>query len=126
MIGIVEPMEIGDRRRIGQRRIAHPDPNPVIALGDRIGLDLGAARNLLLAGNAGAAAVGAEAQAVIVALQLVADELAHGQRQMAVRAAILHRHRRARSVRKNTMGSPRMVRGSGLRPTSASVAATYQ
>ena len=89
-------MEIGDRRRIGQRRIAHPDPNPVIALGDRIGLDLGAARNLLLAGNAGAAAVGAEAQPVIVALQLVADELAHGQRQMPVRAAIFHRHRRAR------------------------------
>ena len=51
-VRIVEPMEVGDLGRVGQRRIAHPDPDPVIAFGDRIGLHLGDARNVLLAGNA--------------------------------------------------------------------------
>ena len=62
-VRIVEPVEVGDLVGIGQRRIAHPDPEPMVALDDRIGPAPGALRNVLLPGNAHAAAVGAKAQA---------------------------------------------------------------
>jgi hypothetical protein len=91
-VGIVEPVVIDDLRRIGERRIAHPDPQPFVALDHRIGFHLGGLRDHVLARHAHALAGAVEAQAVIVALQHVAfDELAHRQRQAAVRTAVLQR-----------------------------------
>ena len=52
------------------------------------------------------------AQAVIAALQHIADELAHGQRQVTVRATVLERDRRAILQPVVWIGSPRMTRPS--------------
>src|SRR5262249_24120516 len=53
------------------------------------------ARNHVLPRNAHASAGLVVAQPVVMALQGVADELTHRERQMAVRAAVLERDRRA-------------------------------
>ena len=90
---IVQPMEIRDRSGIGERRIAHPDPNPVIAFDHRIASYLRSVRNLLLPRDVNAMAVARKAQSVIEALQRIADKLAHRQRQVAMRAAVLEGHR---------------------------------
>ena len=96
------PVGVGDmlvvarhQVRIGLARIAHPDEHPAVALDHGIGLHPGPARHLLLAGHVGADAVAAEHQAVIAALDLVADQPAFGKRQVAVRAAVLQRDRGA-------------------------------
>src|ERR1051326_5524623 len=94
-VRVVEPMEVGDPGRIGQRRVAHPDPHPVIALDHRIGLHLGVGRDPVLARDAHAPAGPVVLQAVVVALQAIAHQLAHGERQMAMRAAVLECDRRA-------------------------------
>src|SRR5580693_675104 len=65
----------------------------MIALDHRVGPHLGALRNVLLTGNAHAAAVGAKAQTVIMALQYIAVELAHRERQMPVCASVFERDR---------------------------------
>src|SRR4029077_526231 len=75
--------------------IAHPDPDPIEPLDQRIGADRGIGRYLRLAGNLDAAAARVEAQPVIAAAQRVALELSERQRQVAVAAAVLERHRRA-------------------------------
>src|SRR5260370_23761433 len=59
-IRIVEPMEICDRSGIGEHRIAHPDPNPVITLDHRIASYLGCLRNMLLPRDVNATAVAPE------------------------------------------------------------------
>src|SRR5262249_26979042 len=94
-IGVIEPVEIRDAVGIGKRRIAHPYPQPVVALDHRIGLDLRGRRNGVLARDPHALAGAVVAQAMVMALQMVADELAHGQRQMAVDATVLERSGRA-------------------------------
>ena len=71
-VRIVEPMVVGDLGGIGQRRIAHPDPQPLVALDHRIGLHPRARRDHVLARHAHAGAGAIEAQPVIVALQHVA------------------------------------------------------
>ena len=118
-VRIVEPMEVGDLVGVGERRIAHPDPDPVIALDHRIGAHPRRLRDQVLARHAHALAGAVEAQAVVVALQRVADHLAHRQRQ-AGGAGSGPRTRTSvpSSVRKNTTGSPRMVRPSGFSWTS--------
>ena len=94
-VRIVEPMKIGDLGGIGQRRIAHPDPEPVIALDHRIGPDPRRLRNQVLAGDAHALPAAVETQTMVMALQRIIDEFPHRQRHLAVRAAVLHRGRRA-------------------------------
>jgi len=79
-VRIVEPVEIGDLVGIGKRGIAHPNPQPVVALDHGIALDPRRARNRVLAGHPHAGAGLVVAQAVIVALQHVADQCAHGER----------------------------------------------
>jgi hypothetical protein len=92
-VRIVKPMEIRDRSGIGERRIAHPDPNPVIAFDHWIASYLRSSRNLFLPGDVNAMTVACKAQSVIEALQCIADEFAHRQRQVAMRAAVLEGHR---------------------------------
>ena len=93
--GIVQPVEIRNLVRVGQRRIAHPDPDPVIALDHRIAFDPGFGRNGLLARDKDAGAGRIVGQPVIQAFDIVALELAVGQRHMAMTAPILQRRRRA-------------------------------
>ncbi len=67
----------------------------MITVRQRIGFRLSGLRNVILARNTDTAAIGAETQPVVMALQRVADELSHRQRQMAVRTAVLERDRTA-------------------------------
>ena len=95
-IGMIVLMEVGNVRRIGSRRIAHPDPEHVVALHQRIDPYPRGPRNVTRLGriaNAGAGAV--EGQSVIPALDRVADEAAHRQRRKAMRASVGHRDRLA-------------------------------
>src|SRR6185312_4432413 len=92
---IVHPMEIRDERRIGERRIAHPDPNPMIAFDDRIGAHPRLRRDRLLARHADAGAAAVIDEAVIEALDIAAFELAVRERHVAMAAAILQRGRAA-------------------------------
>ena len=89
--GIVEPMEIQYRRRIGKRRIAHPDPNPAVALDDRIALDARVGRDVQLCRNRHALARRVVFEPVIAALQPIALDASERQRQAAMAAAVLER-----------------------------------
>ncbi len=86
---VVEPMEVGDVVRIGEGGITHPDPQPVIALHHRIGLHLRRRGNVILPRDPHTAAIRPEPKPVIMALQRVADELAHREREMPMRATVL-------------------------------------
>ena len=89
--GIVEPVKVLDIGLVRLARVAHPDPDPAPALDDRVGAYPRARRDGGLARHADANPVGIVFQAVIAALQPVADHLAEGKRQMAVTAAVLQR-----------------------------------
>jgi hypothetical protein len=91
---IVEPMKVGNEVGIGARGLTHPDPKPAVTLGHGIGFHARARRNGVLARHPHALPGAVIAQAMIVALQVVADELAHGERQVAMDAAVFERDRR--------------------------------
>jgi hypothetical protein len=60
-----------------------------VARDDRIGFYLGGGRDLILAGNPDALSGPVEPKPVVMALQMVSDEFAHGEREMTVCAAVL-------------------------------------
>ena len=97
---LVSPIVVGlpgirnDQVFVGQRRITHPDPDPVVFLDDWIGADLGPRRDRSLSRHMRALARRIELKAVIVAFQLVADEFALRQRHSAVAAAVFKGLRR--------------------------------
>ena len=93
--GIVHPVEILDIVGIGEGRIAHPQPDPVIALDHRIGPHAASRRHVRLARHADAIAVRIVFKPVIWALDHIADQLAFRQRCMAMGAFIFERNRRA-------------------------------
>ena len=88
-LGIAEQLDVGNERRVGRRRLAHPDPRRAMAFDHRIGRHIRAGGNFLAAMrivDAGARAV--EAQPVIGAFDDVADSLALVQRREAVGAHV--------------------------------------
>ena len=85
---IVEPVEVRDRRRVGKRRIAHPDPEYLVALDHGEVPHMGLGRNVLLARDVDAIALGVEGEPVIAALQSRLDHGAVGKRRAAVAAPI--------------------------------------
>ena len=87
--GIVEPHRVGDRCRIGQRLVAHPDPHPAAALDRRKAPHEGAVRNELLARDFDAAPVRRELEPVIHTAQIVVLQPAHRERRETVAAAVL-------------------------------------
>ena len=86
--GIVHPVEILDRRRIGQGRIAHPDPEPVIALDHGIAAHARARRDGALARHQDAGAARIVGESVIGTFERVAAQAPARQRRMAVAAAV--------------------------------------
>src|SRR5690242_7964876 len=88
-------MEVFDERRVRLRRIAGPDPDPVVLLYDRISAHPGRWRDAFLARDAHAFAARIELQAVIRALHDVGDELAHRQLRLAMAATVFQRDRLA-------------------------------
>src|SRR6266850_3264288 len=88
---IVEPVEVLDQAGISLRRVAGPDPDPVVLLDDRVGLHFRRGRDAVLAGDLHAGARGIELQAVIRAMHDVADQLAHRELRLPMAAAVLER-----------------------------------
>src|SRR5579862_1789718 len=89
---LLEALPRRQKTIVALRRIAHPDPEEVPFLDERIGFDLRARGNLLLPGNLDAVSGRIEFQAMIAAANGIAFALAHRERQVAVAAAILERH----------------------------------
>lgn len=80
---------IGNQLRVRRRRVAHPDPDSEMALGDRIGFDLGGLGNRAVTMRiVRALAAAVEAQAMIWALHAIAFQLTQMQRSKAMRAAV--------------------------------------
>ena len=92
---VAEPRCGGQAVMVGVGRVAHPHPDPRPLLDERAARYVGARRDAVLTGHPGARAARVEAQAVVGALDLVADPLTLGQRELAVRAAVGERHRLA-------------------------------
>jgi hypothetical protein len=80
--------EVGDQCWIGKRRLAEPHENEAMdfARGKTSCAEIAADGNIPW--HMGASAVGGEADAVIAALDGIADDLAGGERRLAVGAAI--------------------------------------
>ena len=126
-VRIVEEAEVRDQIGIGLGCIAHPDPDPLVALDRRIALDAGArllAVIVMRRLDTGTAAV--EAQPVIAALQRIADALAHRQRHEPVRAAIEDCRRLPSALRNMTICSLQILRLTIGASSSEALAATYQ
>jgi len=79
---------VDDLTFIGQRRIAHPDPQNLVAFDQREVTDIRLRRDVLLAGNVDAVALGVEGQSVIAALQPDISDGTVRQRRAAVTAAV--------------------------------------
>ena len=90
-VRIVVPAHVRHQRRIGQSRIAHPEPDEAMTLDDRIGAHAGRGIDRLLRGHERAAALRIVFQAVIAADQRVALEPALRQRHQAVPAGVFQR-----------------------------------
>ena len=88
---MIEPAEVADLRRIGERRLAHPDPDPAVALDDRVAADAGRGGNDVLSRHADTLSGRIVSKAVVAALDQVARDRALVERVLAVTAAILER-----------------------------------
>jgi hypothetical protein len=89
-VRVIGPFEVMDLRRIGQARVAGPDPDETMALGHRKAADAGKALHAL-ARHGDRLAVAAHHQPVIAAHQVSFANLAEGQLRAAVRTEVFHR-----------------------------------
>ena len=74
---------------VGDRGVAHPDPDQAVFFMHRIGADLRGGRDAPPAGCPDALSRAVEGQSVIAAFHRVALDASLGQRQLAMRAGIL-------------------------------------
>ena len=88
-------LDLQHRRTLSQCGIAHPDPEQAVAVLHRVAANPCQGRNLRLRGRLDACAAAVEGQAVVAALDGVAFDATHGQRQLAVRAGVFQGHGRA-------------------------------
>jgi len=88
--------EIRDRERIGQGRIAHPDPQEIMSFDQRIGPRLRCPGHRAFAVRIRGTSTGTiEGQPVIRTFDRLSDELPHVQGSESMRATITQRHRRS-------------------------------
>ena len=113
-VGVVHPVEILDIVGIGQRRITHPDPHPLVPFHHRVGLHPASRRNLRLTRHPDTIAGGIVFKTVIRALDVVADQLSLRERRVTVRAFVGQCHGRAVLLAENTTGSFSSVRRSSF------------
>ena len=95
---VVVPGVGDDFALVGERGIAHPDPDDAVLLDHRIGTHLRHRRNVGLTGNFDALAGAVEDEPMIAALEAIFDNLAVAERSGAMAAAILERGGLARGV----------------------------
>src|SRR4051812_43802454 len=86
---MVGPPPVRNKRGIRLRRIAHPDPDPVVFLDQRIGAHACLRWDAFLPRDLYALPILSKKQPVIAATQVVSLRPAHRERQLAVAAAIL-------------------------------------
>src|SRR6185437_4318155 len=89
--GVVERRIVDDQGRIGLLGLAHPDPDQIVTLDDRIAAHAQLWRDHLLAGNLNAFARRIELHAMVHAADVVALDAAHRQRRRPVAAAVVQR-----------------------------------
>ena len=94
-IRLVVVGKIEDRALVGERRIAHPDPDELLPLHDGVALHPRLAGDPLLARDADASPRSVVDQPVIAALDPVGHDGPVGQRRAAVAAPVLQRGRPA-------------------------------
>jgi hypothetical protein len=85
---VVHLVHVGHGARVGQVGVAGPHPDVPVAFDDRVGRDHRTGVDRLLRGHSGAAAGRVVAQAVVGALQFVAQDPAHRQRRQPVPAGV--------------------------------------
>ncbi len=95
---IAPVIDVHDFRGVGLGRFAHPDPDEAVTLFHWIRMYAGGFGHPLPTGRAGAGAGLIEGQAMVTALDFVALQTAHRQRQLAMRAGVLQRHRFAGAI----------------------------
>ncbi len=93
--GIGQVAVVGDQGGIGEPGVAHPDPQGRMPLREWEGGHLGVRRDAVAVGAAHARARAVEAQAVVAALDRVADEAAAVEMGEAVRTAVVQGDGRA-------------------------------
>src|SRR5262249_45837930 len=98
--GIVVVGKVGHPGGIGFGRVAHPDPHQLVFFDRGIAAHASVCRDLLLPGDAHAAARPVDDEAVIAALDPLLDDHAHTERRGAVAAAVGKRPYAARAVAK--------------------------
>ena len=95
-VRVVEPVEIGDVGGVHAVGVAHPDPDEPVALDQRIGGDARAGWDRRSGrGTATPIARAVKLEPVIAALDPVAQDAAHRERERAVTAPVLQRGRGA-------------------------------
>ena len=87
--GVVVVVQVRDRVRVGERRVARPDPHVAVPLHHRVGVHRRRRVDRVLGGHERGPAVGVVADAVVAAHDLVvAAQLAHRQRREPVPARV--------------------------------------
>ena len=92
---IIEEMIVRDQALVGGLSVTHPDEYPTPFFDGWIAPDPQLVRYFVHARNADAGALAVKCEAVIAALQRVADDAAGGQRRKPVRAKIMNHCRLA-------------------------------
>jgi len=101
---IVEQMPIGDRCRVGQGPVAHPDPHEAPFLDNRVDADIRTGWNLGLTRHLDALPGTIERQSVITAFEGIFDETSFVERIAAMRAAIFEGNNRTVFLSKENHG----------------------
>jgi hypothetical protein len=87
--GRIVPVQVRDQRLVGLLRVARPHPQEAPLVRHGVALHRRARGNGVLAGDPHAFAAAVVLQAVVAALQAIADELALGERRAPVHAAVV-------------------------------------
>jgi hypothetical protein len=88
---IGEPIEIRNLRRVGLRRLSHPDPDCAPLLADGVAPDFGLARDHSLSRHLDALPADVVFQPVIAAREVVTGHFAFRERRRAMAAAVFQR-----------------------------------
>lgn len=86
--GVVEVFNLEDVGRVGQRGVAHPDPDQPVFFMQRVGVDFGVGGDAACARSPDAAACAIEGEAVVAAFDGVAFDAAFAEGEFAVGAGV--------------------------------------
>ena len=88
---IVKEAPGGNPRRIGQRRITHPNPYEAPSFDYWVAMNICTCRNLGLAGDLDTSSGTVESHPVVTAFEGIFDQTPFGEREAAMRTAVFER-----------------------------------